>query len=188
METSISPSRVAAGSDREAEFRRLVRDHNVRLFRFVLKHLGHRADAEEVTQQVFLEAHRTLASFRGDAALSTWLYGIAMNMVRNFHRRSPHRRYEFVSDDELQLKASEDDSPETLAGRRDQVRRLRDGLQELSADMREVVTLVLLEGLAYDEAARVLGVPVGTVRSRLFRARAHLRQKVEGTSAHAGAT
>lgn len=82
---------VAAGphasSDQELLFRELMRDHQKRLYRFVIRYINHPDDAADITQQAFAEASRTISNFRGDSKLSTWLYGIAMNMVRNYMRK-----------------------------------------------------------------------------------------------------
>jgi hypothetical protein len=84
-------TRAASGphafDDHEILFRDLVRDHQKRLYRFVIRYIDHPDDAADITQQAFVEAARTISSFRGDSKLSTWLYGIAMNMVRNYMRK-----------------------------------------------------------------------------------------------------
>ena len=73
--------------DQETLFRDLIDQHQRRLYRFVIKYIDHPDDAADITQQAFVEAARTIASFRGDSKLSTWLFGIAMNMVRNYMRK-----------------------------------------------------------------------------------------------------
>ena len=73
--------------DQEILFRDLIQQHQKRLYRFVIKYIYHPDDAADITQQAFVEAARTIASFRGDSKLSTWLFGIAMNMVRNYMRK-----------------------------------------------------------------------------------------------------
>ena len=73
--------------DQEILFRDLINQHQRRLYRFVIKYIDHPDDAADITQQAFVEAARTIASFRGDSKLSTWLFGIAMNMVRNYLRK-----------------------------------------------------------------------------------------------------
>jgi len=73
--------------DQEVLFRDLIEQHQRRLYRFVIKYIDHPDDAADITQQAFVEAARTIASFRGDSKLSTWLFGIAMNMVRNYMRK-----------------------------------------------------------------------------------------------------
>ena len=76
-----------AQDDQEILFRELMRDHQKRLYRFVIRYIDHPDDAADITQQAFVEAARTISTFRGDSKLSTWLYGIAMNMVRNYMRK-----------------------------------------------------------------------------------------------------
>jgi len=76
-----------AQDDQEILFRELMRDHQKRLYRFVIRYIDHPDDAADITQQAFAEAARTISTFRGDSKLSTWLYGIAMNMVRNYMRK-----------------------------------------------------------------------------------------------------
>ena len=87
----ITASTLRAGpraqDDQEILFRELMRDHQKRLYRFVIRYIDHPDDAADITQQAFVEAARTISSFRGDSKLSTWLYGIAMNMVRNYMRK-----------------------------------------------------------------------------------------------------
>ena len=77
----------------ELVFRELVTQHKERLYRVVLKHIGHSTEAEDLAQQAFVEAARTFETFRGESQLSTWLYGIAMNLVRNHLSRAPQRLY-----------------------------------------------------------------------------------------------
>lgn len=95
-----APHRQLNDAD-EALFKQLVKVHQVRLYRFVVKHIGWSSDAEDLTQQAFVEAAQSFATFKGQSELSTWLYGIAMNLVRNYLSRSPHRRYTFEGDDVL---------------------------------------------------------------------------------------
>jgi len=82
-----SPDRAPYELVQEALFRELISQHQRRLYRFVIKYIDHPDDAADITQQAFVEAARTIASFRGDSKLSTWLFGIAMNMVRNYLRK-----------------------------------------------------------------------------------------------------
>ena len=84
---SVIRSGPRAHDDQEILFRELMRDHQKRLYRFVIRYIDHPDDAADITQQAFVEAARTIGSFRGDSKLSTWLYGIAMNMVRNYMRK-----------------------------------------------------------------------------------------------------
>ena len=82
-----APDRAPYELDQEALLRELIAQHQRRLYRFVIKYIDHPDDAADITQQAFVEAARTIATFRGDSKLSTWLFGIAMNMVRNYLRK-----------------------------------------------------------------------------------------------------
>jgi RNA polymerase sigma factor (sigma-70 family) len=162
----------------EQLFQQLVHDHHKRLYRFILKHIGQSADAEDLTQQTFLEAARTYASFRGESALSTWLYGIAMNLTRNYLSRAPHRKYQFEDEQSLDEMAVESANPENELASQQTLKALQRELNDLPEEMREVLLLVALEELSYEEAAVMLSIPIGTVRSRVSRARTRLKQRL----------
>ena len=160
--------------------RDLVRKHQRRLYNFVLRNIGNPSDAEELAQQAFVEAAASLRTFRGESELSSWLYGIAMNLVRNYLSRAPHRRYTIEDESVLETHASQEASPL----QRLETDRLLQGLQkeldDLPAEMRDVLLLVAIEDLSYEEAALMLSIPIGTVRSRVSRARDTLRKKLAG--------
>ncbi|WP_211091458.1 sigma-70 family RNA polymerase sigma factor [Pseudothauera rhizosphaerae] len=155
----------------EQRFGLLVRQHQSRLYRFVLRNIGNHSDAEDIAQQAFVEAYRAMASFRGESELSTWLYGIAMNLVRNYLNRAPHRVREYESDEVLESMPDGGDGPEALTGRAQVMTQLAGLVEQLPAELQQIFMLVAIDGLSYDEAAVMLEIPVGTVRSRLFRAR-----------------
>lgn len=166
-------------SDNEVLFRNLVQEHGTRLQRFIVKHIGNATEAEDLAQQAFLEAVKGFDTFQGQAQLSTWLYGIAMNLVRNHLSRAPHRRYEFAGDDELSQLAAEAPTPSEVLEQSQHVRFLQEAMAELPQSMQEILLLVAVDELSYEEAAVMLTVPVGTVRSRLSRARTALRAKLQ---------
>lgn len=184
---SLHPPRIEVLQPTEPRvdtvFRELVAQHKERLYRFVLKHIGHSTEAEDLAQQAFVEAARTFETFRGESQLSTWLYGIAMNLVRNHLSRSPQRLYRFEDESAL------DDTPADLANpcehleMAQMVRLLDKELAELMPEMREVLLLVALDDMSYEEAADLLSVPIGTVRSRVSRARTQLRRRFEAAGA-----
>ncbi|HZY20524.1 MAG TPA: RNA polymerase sigma factor [Ramlibacter sp.] len=174
---------AAAAIDPELLFRQLVSDHQQRLYRFVVKNIGTGTDAEDLTQQAFVEAAQALQTFRGASELSTWLYGIAMNLVRNYLSRAPHRRYTFEDEESLADSASETPDPSEQLAQSQIVRALQQELEGLPPEMREVLLLVALDELSYEQAAVMLSVPVGTVRSRVSRARATLRKRL-GAAQH----
>lgn len=168
----------AAPHQDEALFRKLVQDHRQRLYRFVVKHIGWGTDAEDITQQAFVEAAHSFATFKGESALSTWLYGIAMNLVRNYLSRAPHRRYVFEDDEVLAETASQRPDPSRQLEQTQAVRALQAALDELPSEMRDVLMLVAYDELSYEDAALMMSIPVGTVRSRVSRARAQLRKRL----------
>ena len=161
----------------------LVRMHGSKLYRFIYQKIGHVADAQDLVQQTFLEAHRSRSSFKGDSELSTWLYGIAKNLVRNYLSRSPHRRFEFCSDALLLEEQDAAPSPMEVLEQGQQLQALTQAMSELSDPVRQLVWMVVVEELSYDEAAAALRIPKGTVRSRLSRARSALRARIPYTMA-----
>lgn len=166
--------------DRDRLLHALVIEHRARLLRFVQRHIGRYDDANDIAQQAFIAAAQAIDRFRGESELSTWLYGIAMNLVRNYLSRAPHRLYRMEGDEQLadMASASHDDPSEALS-RKQTLATLVESMQELPKSMREVLMLVAVDELSYEEAAALLSVPVGTVRSRLSRARAKLKERLE---------
>jgi len=169
------------GNDRL--FRDLVAQHGERLHAFVLRHIGQPDDAEDIAQQAFVEAAASMARFRGESQLSTWLYGIAMNLVRNYLSRAPHRVHRIESDEALEDLADASDALDEQLDRARALARLTDELSALAPEMREVLLLVAVDQLSYEEAATMLAIPVGTVRSRVSRARATLKERMGETAA-----
>jgi RNA polymerase sigma-70 factor (ECF subfamily) len=139
--------------------------------------LGDRAAAEDVAQEVFLRAHRAIGDFRGEAKLSTWLYAIASRLCLSRLGAGPRRGT--AGEETLARLADAGADPSDEAERSEREAALHRAIAELADDRRIVVVLCDLEGLSYDEIAATLGVPVGTVRSRLHRARLDLKDKLE---------
>ncbi len=149
-----------------------------RVFGVALRMLGSRAEAEDVAQETFLRAHRALGEFRGEARLGTWLYAIASRLCLNRLAAGP-RRHE-RSDEAALAQAAADGVDAVGALERDELAAaLHEAVAGLPEDRRMVVVLRDLEGLAYEEIAEVLGLPLNTVRSRLHRARLDLKAKLE---------
>lgn len=161
-----------------ALLRELVIKHSDRLQRFIMKHIGNATEAEDLAQQAFVEAAASYKAFRGESQLSSWLYGIALNLVRNHLSRAPERRHEFVSDAALDVQTSPDLSPEDQVAQNQTISLLHESISELPDNMREILLLVGFEEISYEEAATLLTVPIGTIRSRLSRARTALREKL----------
>jgi RNA polymerase sigma-70 factor (ECF subfamily) len=178
--------RVLAG-DRDA-FAILVERHGPRIHAAVLRMVGDPEVAGDLAQEAFVKAWGALASFRRGAAFSTWLYAIALNEVRSeFRRRKSVKGRAMVSLDAAPARGEDGDAravepasavpdPGDEAARRDEAAALRRALDRLDPEYREAVVLRDLEGLSYVEIAGAAGVPVGTVRSRIHRGRAALRE------------
>lgn len=176
---STDAARNATTDDGDAALlRELVIKHSDRLQRFIVKHIGNATEAEDLAQQAFVEAAASYKAFRGESQLSSWLYGIALNLVRNHLSRAPERRHEFVSDTVLDIQTSPDPSPEEQVAQNQTMSLLQESISELPDNMREILLLVGMEEISYEEAATMLTVPIGTIRSRLSRARSALREKL----------
>lgn len=168
--------RLRAGDARA--FEDLVIAHQHRVFGVALRMLGTRADAEEVAQEVFLRVHRAIGTFRGDAKLSTWLYAITSRLCLT-RLGSGERRTQHLGEDAFIRLADDRPGPTAALERRERELALQRAIAELPDDRRIVLILRDLEGLSYDEIAASLDLELGTVRSRLHRARMELREKLE---------
>src|SRR5687767_11098854 len=147
--------------------------------------LGDRDEALDLSQEVFLRVFRTLASFRGQSALKTWIYRIVVNQARNRQRwwRRRFRSAQVSLDQHVELHGdlpatSTANEPDRVLGRRELAQRLTAALLELPFDQRTALVLREMEGLSYEEIAFSQGVAVGTVKSRLARARELLRAEL----------
>ena len=158
----------------------LLRSQRSRLSHFVRKHLRREDYIEDLIQQTHLAAFKSWDRFRGDSKPETWLFGIALNLVRNFRCRDISNRFEpdDVEDHMSHLCAESGCEPEEALMRQERMQALKTGISSLPVKMQAVVHLVLLEGLSYQDAALELDLPVGTVRSRLSRARDMLREEI----------
>jgi RNA polymerase sigma-70 factor (ECF subfamily) len=173
----------------ESAFNEMVSRHRDRIYGMVHQLLRNHQDAEEVTQDAFIRAHRGLANFRGDAAFSTWLYQIATNLARNRYwywwRRKRDRSVSFdapVGEDTdmtlADILPAEVDSPDEVTVNEEFVNRISKGMDRLSAGHREILVLRNVKNLSYEEIGTILGISVGTVKSRIARARESLRSKL----------
>jgi len=175
---------VAAARDGDlAAFESLVRRHQVAVYRVALRMLGSEADAEDVAQETFVQAWRSLARFRGHSALGTWLYRIATNRALN----ALAARRETASLDDSAIVALADpagtlaDPAETLE-RRERLRAVTEGLLMLAPEQRALLVLRELEGLSYAQIAEVLTISPTAVKGRMHRARLALVAVVGGRS------
>ena len=168
--------RVQRG-DRHA-FDLLVAKYQRKLGRLISRFVRDSAEAEDVTQEAFIKAYRALPGFRGESAFYTWLYRIGINTAKNHllsnKRRAPTSTPLDAEEAELLEEGDmlrEVDTPENELMSKQVVGVVQASLQQLPEDLRSALTLREIEGLSYEEIASVMNCPVGTVRSRIFRAR-----------------
>ena len=152
--------------------------HQHRVYGVALRMLGNAAEAQEVAQEAFLRAHRGLGKFRGDARLSTWLYAITSRLCLG-RLGASERRLGRQGEETLARIPDAGASPERLAEQGELDEALRRAIGELAEERRLVVVLRDVDGLSYEEIAAALELPIGTVRSRLHRARLDLKEKLE---------
>ena len=169
--------------DREA-FRGLVDRYQGRLLRLVSQIVRSREDAEDIVQESFVKAYLSLNSFRGQSSFYTWMYRIAFNMAIDFKRKVARRGGEAAPLEDIEKKGALVDlpvtqSPSDAVYRKEQAHSIQKALEELTEEHRAVIVLREIDGLSYDDIARVTGVTVGTVMSRLHYARKRLQKTLQ---------
>lgn len=159
-------------------FELLVIKYQRRLQRLISRFVRDAAEAEDVTQEAFIKAYRALPGFRGDSAFYTWLYRIGINTAKNYlvalGRRAPtSSQYDFGEDEDFEEVSLLQDvsTPENELMSKQVVEVVNSSLSQLPDDLRTALTLREIEGLSYEEISEVMSCPIGTVRSRIFRAR-----------------
>jgi RNA polymerase sigma-70 factor (ECF subfamily) len=172
-------------------FDALVLKYQHKLVKLVMRYVRNPAEAEDIAQEAFIKAYRALPQFRGDSAFYTWLYRIAINTAKNAvvsRDRSPIEydldRHHSDESYEMQGRMKDSETPEGLV-LTDEIRStVNTAIDALPEDLRTAIVLRELEGLSYEEIAAAMECPVGTVRSRIFRAREaidrRLREVFEG--------
>jgi RNA polymerase sigma-70 factor (ECF subfamily) len=163
-----------------AAFGQLVRDHQNRLYNAIVHVVGDRVEAEDVVQEAFVQAYLKLETFQRQSAFYTWLYRIAFNNAVSRKRR---KRVETSVDLARELGGSEpedsDDAPTARLERQEQAQQIHEALSRLTDEHRSILVLREIEEFDYEAIAEVLDINIGTVRSRLHRARVQLRDKLK---------
>ena len=165
----------------EAACADLVAEHQRMVVQLAINLLGDRDEALDLSQEVFLRVFRTIHGFRGQSSLRTWIYRIAVNQARNRHRFwSRRHRADQVSLDEHVAAHGEflsggESTPDQVLAQKELAGRLQHALDSLPFDQRTAIVLREIDGLSYEEIAFSLGIAIGTVKSRLTRARHALR-------------
>lgn len=175
--------RVQQGDKRAFDL--LVLKYQNRIMHAVSRYVYDQSEVQDVTQEAFIKAYRAIGNFRGDSAFYTWMYRIAINTAKN-HLVAKGRRPPDVDvdmDDAVVLNGDtglrESDTPEQLAMRDEVEQVIHDTIAELPDELRTAITLREIEGLSYEDIALTMDCPIGTVRSRIFRAREAIDNKVK---------
>ncbi|HWK74106.1 MAG TPA: RNA polymerase sigma factor RpoE [Povalibacter sp.] len=169
----------------KSAFDLLVLKYQHRVLKLVSRFVNDAAEAEDVAQEAFLKAYRALPAFRGDSAFYTWLYRIAINTAKNALVSNRRRPVDFDLDlqdpdqYERQARLKEVDTPEGVLLTEEIRLVVEKALEQLPEDLRTAIVLRELEGLSYEEIAEAMDCPVGTVRSRIFRAREAIDKKLK---------
>jgi RNA polymerase sigma-70 factor (ECF subfamily) len=174
----------AQRGDKEA-FGLLVSKYQRKLGRLLSRLIRDPAEVEDVTQEAFIKAYRALSSFRGDSAFYTWLYRIGVNTAKNYlvsqGRRAPTTT-EFGSEEAESFEDGEQlrdiNTPERVMMSKQIGDTVNAAMEALPEELRTAIMLRELEGLSYEEIARVMDCPIGTVRSRIFRARESVAERL----------
>lgn len=175
--------RVRAG-DKQA-FGLLVEKYHRKLSRLLSRMVRNPDDIEDIAQESFIKAYRALAQFRGDAAFYTWLCRIAMNTAKN-HLATRGRQMPLLSDQALdddddpsdRLAVHDNSTPESELLSKQVAYAVNDAVEALPQELRQAITLREMEGMSYEEIAEAMSCPIGTVRSRIFRAREAIASKL----------
>jgi RNA polymerase sigma-70 factor (ECF subfamily) len=167
--------RVQSGE--KAAFDILVRKYEHKLANVISRYIHDQSEVLDVAQDAFIKAYRALPNFRGDSAFYTWLYRIAINTAKNHlvaaSRRPPKNDVDAQEAEQFEAGSGlkEYATPERLALRSELAGTIQDAIEELPEELRVAIVLRELEGLSYEEIANAMECPIGTVRSRIFRAR-----------------
>ena len=178
--------RVQRG-DRRA-FDLLVLRYQQRIVKLIMRYVHDPAEAQDVAQEAFLKAYRALPRFRGDSAFFTWLYRIAINTAKNYLVTLRRRPVSFDPDlqdsDSLEIseRLKDEESPEGLALQEELGRAVVAAMAALPEELRNAIMLREIDGLSYEEIAQAMDCPIGTVRSRIFRARAAIDERIAALS------
>ena len=156
-------------------FEILVRRHQNTTFNLICRFLGDYDEASETAQEVFLSAYKSIQQFRGDANFATWLYRIAFNHASTRRKSLSSKRHRQVALEDDVVLVDSGANPETSAEQKEIQQYVQQALNSLDGDDAQIILLRDLQDASYDDIAQTLDVPVGTVKSRLHRARQALR-------------
>jgi len=170
----------------KAAFDLLVIKYQSRIINLAMRFVRNHADAMDVTQEAFIKAYRAMPNFRGDSAFYTWLYRIAVNTAKNFLAVQANKRFPGVEQDLTEMEQidqgtalKELENPENMLLTQEIQETVARAIENLPEDLKVAITLRELEGLSYEEIAVAMDCPIGTVRSRIFRAREAIDKQID---------
>ena len=169
----------------KSAFDLLVLKYQHKIVKLVMRYVRDSSEALDVTQEAFLKAYRALPGFRGDSAFYTWLYRIAINTAKNYLVAAKRRPLDYdldLQDPEqydMQARLKEVDTPEGMVLSEEIRRTVNDAINQLPDDLRAAIILREMEGMSYEEIAQTMECPIGTVRSRIFRAREAIDKRLQ---------
>lgn len=173
--------RAVLGGDKQA-FNRLVLLYQSRIYNLAFNYVKSEEEAKDVAQDIFVTAYRALPKLRDDTKFGAWLYQIGINHCRNRYKKLKRRGYftqKSIDDENAPVHLEGGDSPEKNLEQKRTIKLVRDTIAQMNESEREVLVLRDLQGLPYDEISEALGVPLGTVKSKLNRARLNLKGKLK---------
>ena len=184
---------IRAQQGEKKAFELLVVKYQRKLLRLISRLVRDPAEAEDVAQEAFIKAYRALPQFRGDSAFYTWLYRIGVNTAKNFLVSQGRRPPSSTEKDNEEAETFEDadalrdiNTPESMLLSKEIANTVNTAMAKLPEELRTAISLREIEGLSYDEISEVMNCPIGTVRSRIFRAREAIAAELRpllGTSA-----
>ncbi len=169
----------------KAAFDLLIRKYQHRIVSLVSRYVADPSEAQDVAQEAFIKAYRALGKFRGDSAFYTWLYRIAINTAKNWlvarNRRPPSSDIDAVDAEQYDIdsRLKERGTPENELLREEIEKTVYDAIAALPDDLRTAIMLREIDGMSYEEIATTMECPIGTVRSRIFRAREAIDEKLK---------
>ena len=180
---AFSPSRARllarrAASGRAEAWEELLSLYGERIYNIAVHFAGGAEDAEDLTQEIFLRLYQNLRLYRGDVPLAAWALRLSRNLCIDHYRRTRRERRSDVLSEEVLERMPAGEDPQAEAQKRQQLRAVYSGLEEMTEELAEVVVLRDLQGWSLEETAAFQEVPVGTVKSRLHRARIELAGRV----------
>ena len=187
MESKTNDNEIIArvrDGDKQA-FNLLVAKYQFKIQNLISRFVKDRSEQEDVAQEAFIKAYRAIGNFRGESAFYTWLYRIAVNTAKNHlvgaSRRPPVNDMDIDDKGGIEIMSglAEDNSPEAILQNEQLVQTIRKAIADLPDELRQAITLREFDGLSYEDIAEVMGCPIGTVRSRIFRAREAIEQAIE---------